>query len=546
MQVPPPRNPSARVNFFIPLVAANPIRRCCKSAKRLRGYRVPECLACYNQRLEKPLIYRVITISLALAFMLCQSALAITVDEIPREVRMKLPDFLFYLINPQALAMLSLEDITEYANAWESGDFHFVNDVRVESSGGPIPPSLATLILQVPQGAPYIESRFVRIAKNAVGQGAFTSLQWRVFENSDSSVDLQIYYESGEPVSWIPDIGSNVINGWTLGMKYQDMYYGGKDRQLMAGVSTGMDVPDEVNAYASFRDNTVNGGWNSYSISGSVRSDGRRRRNRSAAVADIRDRISRVDGSYSWNGKPWFGEPGGLSAGAGLYNQEHYLVGGDPTAGGTAPRSDFSQSGTAGYASVAWGGGRKNLMFTPSHGSTYVGRLEQHLGDFTFTRFTYDVRKYIPADNILGYGVVSVDNNGNLNDIKQMFPAASISLQAQASIADGDVPYSQEIRLGNAGILRGIPYDYYAGTKMFAGRGEYHFALGNSRAYEGFVFSDHAVIGEEFGNMEAFNTYGIGGLANLPIYGGFKLGAFFGWEYDGGDDTWGLALGYQF
>lgn len=478
--------------------------------------------------------------------MLCQSALAISVDEIPREIRLKLPDFLFYLIDPQALAMLSLADISEFADAWESGEFHFVNDVRVESSSGPIAPSLAILILQVPQGAPYIESRFVRIAKDMVGQGVFTSLQWRVFVNTDTSVDLQIYYSSGEPVSWIPDVGYNVVNGWTYGVKYQDMYHGGKDTQLMAGVSTGMAEPDEVNAYASFQDNTLNGGWNSYSVSASVRSDGRRRRNRSAAVADMRDRIARLNGSYSWNGKALFGERGGYSAGAGLYSQEHYLVAGDPTAEGTAPRSDFSQSGTAGYASIAWGGGRKNLMFTPNDGGTYVGRLEQHLGDFTFTRFTYDVRKYIPVDNILGYSVVPVDNRGNLNDIKQQFPAASINLQAQASIAYGDVPYSQELRLGNSRILRGIPYDYYAGTKMLAGRGEYHLALSNSRAYEAFVFSDHALLGEEFSEMEAFNTYGIGGLANLPIYGGFKLGAYFGWEYDGGDDTWGLALGYQF
>jgi hypothetical protein len=129
---------------------------------------------------------------------------------------------------------------------------------------------------------------------------------------------------------------------------------------------------------------------------------------------------------------------------------------------------------------------------------------------------------------------------------RPQLPAASLALQAQASLAEGDVPTShRKVRLGNSNIIRGYNYDYYTGTKLLAARAEYRFALDSARSNEAFVFTDHAWLGEDLGDLESFDSYGVGGIFRLPIYGGFKVGAYMGWAFDGGDDGYGLALGYR-
>jgi len=490
---------------------------------------------------------RFVSCTLVLLLLCARVAHAITLDEIPRETRERLPEFLLYLVDPQALAALSLADIEEFADAYESGELHFVAECDVIQHSGPLSPELAKLVLQVPQGAPYIEKRFVRLAKQAYGRGIFSWLEWAVIENSDGSVNVQLYYSSSDPQVWIPEPGYSAVGGWLLGARYQDFYYGGKDRQLTAGIGFAEEAPEDVGLHASLADNTLNGGKNSYSISASVLNDWRRRLNGTPAVADLRQRTLRADSSYSWRTVNLLGLPSEtITAGTGIYHQDHEVFFGDPTAGGTAPRSDFSQTGTAGYVSVGWGSANRDQTFTPSEGYSYSARLEQHVGDFPFNRFTVDLRRYIPARNILGHGVEPIQGFGNRNDIARQFPAASIALQAQASLAGGDVPYSQETRLGNANIVRGYNYDYYVGTKLLAARAEYRFALDQARANEAFVFTDHAWLGEDESRLESFDTYGLGGIFRLPIYGGFKVGAYMGWAFDGGDSSYGLALGYQF
>jgi hypothetical protein len=490
---------------------------------------------------------RFVSCTLVVLLLCAQAAHAITLDEIPRETRNRLPQFLLYLVPPQALAALTLADLEEYAEAYERGEFHFVAECDVIQHSGPLDPQLAKLILQVPQGAPYIEERFVRLAKQAYGRGIFSYLEWAVFENSDGSVDIQLYYASSDPQVWIPEPSYSAVGGWLAGVRYQDFYYGGEDKQLTYGLNIAEEALEDPGIHGSFTDNTINGGKNSYSISASVLNDWRRRLNGTPAVADLRQRTLRADGSYSWRTANVLGLPTeSVTLGAGLYNQQHIVYFGDPTAEGTAPRSDFSQTGTAGYVSLGWGSASRNSTFTPTEGYSYSARLEQHVGDFPFTEFSVDLRKYIPAPNILGHGVEPVKGFGNRNNIVHQFPAASFALQAQASLADGDVPYSQEVRLGNSNILRGYSYDYYTGTKLLAARAEYRFALDSARANEAFVFTDHAWLGEDESDLESFDTWGVGGLFRLPFYGGFKVGAYMGWTFDGGEDSYGLAFGYQF
>ena len=72
-------------------------------------------------------------------------AQAVTYDEIPDDVLDVLPPFIFQLIDPQALAFLTVEDLREYADAYEEGRMHFIADVRVVEHSGPLEPELATL-----------------------------------------------------------------------------------------------------------------------------------------------------------------------------------------------------------------------------------------------------------------------------------------------------------------------------------------------------------------------------------------------------------------
>ena len=83
------------------------------------------------------------------------------------------------------------------------------------------------------------------------------------------------------------------------------------------------------------------------------------------------------------------------------------------------------------------------------------------------------------------------------------------------------------------------------GTKLLAARGEYRFSLNARRDADGFVFSDHAWIGEQLDALRPLHAYGAGLITTIPVYE-VKLGAYVGSSYDGTDSTWGLAFGYQF
>ena len=472
---------------------------------------------------------------------------AITYDEIPPGLRQRLPEFILRIIDPRALAALNLADIEEYADSYESGDFFFVNKTTVVEHSGPLSPELAILVLQVPQGAPYVEKRFIRMAKRAFGNGTFNFLQWEVFRNADDSVDIHLYYRSGSPQAWIPEPSYNVIASWLYGVRYQDLSYGGKNRQLSYGLQLSEKYLDEPGMWVTYTDSTLNRGSNSYSVSASVGNDWRRRLNGTPAAADMHLRTTRIGGSYSWRGAKYLGSPyESVGVGAGIYNVDHFVIAGDPTAEGTAPRSDFDQSGTAGYISASWASGRRDMSFTPREGWYYLAKAEQHFGDFTFNRFSFDVRQYMPVANPLGHGVATPNMDGHINDIRHQFPAASFAVQLQASLASGDVPYGEEQLLGYSGILRGYPYDSYVGTKLLAARAEYRFALDYSRSNEAFVFTDHALIGESLGSLESLNSYGAGAIFNVPIYGGVKLGLYLAQAFDGSEDSFGLALGYLF
>lgn len=474
-----------------------------------------------------------------------QTASAITYDEIPDRVRHRLPEFLLTMLDPAALAALSIADLEEFADAYQFGTMRFVADVQVESSGGPLTPQQAMLVLQIPQGAPYIEKRFVRLAKAAYGQGIFSYLEWEVYENSDGSVDIHLWYSSRDNVLIAPDLSYDPLAGYLYGVRYEDFYYGGKNRQFATGFQLSEQYAKEPRLYASWTDNTLSNGQNSYSLSAAVQSDWRERLKRTTNQMNLRHRTARLDGSYSWNGQQLAGLAGAVTLGVGIYNDDYYVLAVHEDIADDLPRSDIDQAGTGGYVSLAYSGAHRDMLFTPREGNYFVARAEQHVGDFNFNRFQIDLRKYQPATNVFGHEPQQVRDGTRLN-IARQFPTASLAAQVQAILSGGGVPFRQEVRLNSSQVARGFLHDNAVGTKLVAGRLEYRFDVDAAGDYEVYVFSDHAGLGESLGDLEGFHSWGLGTIFTVPVYGGFKLGAYYGFSYDGAEDGWGLAFGYQF
>jgi len=475
-------------------------------------------------------------------------AWAVTLDEIPDDVRSRLPDFILQLVDPAALAALSVDDVEEYADAYQRGQLQFVADVRVIEQSGPLTPEQATLLLQIPQGAPFVKSRFVRLAKRAYGQGIFSRLEWEIWENADESVSIDLFYSSRQSQYWFPDISYDSIAGVLYGARYEDYYYGDSNRSLSYGVQLNELDTYEPRIYASWTDNTLNNDHNSYRVSASVASDWRRRMRLTPGDAEFRQRIARTDLTYSWFSALRIDhQPGSITLGTGAYDQDHFVLKRDPTGGGTMPRSDFDQAGTAGYVSVSWFSSHRDVDLHTQEGWYSLARAEQHFGDFPFSRVSFDLRRYLPTSNVLGFAPEEEwPFDKRRHDVRRQFPMASFAIQVQGSLADGDVPYSQEVYLGNANIARGFLYDGYAGTKLLAARGEYRFALDKYARHEAFVFTDHAFLGETLDDMESFSSVGLGAVLEIPIYGGFKLGGYHAWSLDDDEKSYGLSFGYQF
>ncbi len=474
-------------------------------------------------------------------------ALAVTLDEIPPALRARLPEVLLKMVDPRAMAAITLDDLEEFASAYEQGELKFISEIRIMEHSGPLDPALAQLVLQVPPGAPFIEERFVRQALQAYGRGVFSSLKWRVYDNDDGSVNLDLWYAANSPQAIIPMIDNSSIAGVSAGISYRDYRFQDQDKQLEVWGQDSQKEMDEPEGGVSYADNTLNRGRNSLRAAFAVSNQWRRRGDHTPAMARLRQRTAELDLGYAWQHSARLGlDSTSYGLDVGTYGQDSFVYSGDPTQGGAAARADFDQAGQAVYARLFWKNSSRDHAFTPSAGWDYSLAVEQHLGDFEYTQASADLRRYIPASNILGISPVAIESRVRINDAQLLFPPASFALQAQAVLADGDVPYSREIRADQPGIARGPRYDRHYGTKLLAVRGEYRFALNRKRQHEAFVFTDHAFHGERLDQLESIDTFGGGVMLRLPVYGGFKVGGWYGRAFDGDESSYGLAVGYVF
>ena len=477
-------------------------------------------------------------------------AQAIRYEDIPDDVLDVLPPFIFQIIDPAALAYLTATDLREYADAFEDGHLHFIADVRVVEHSGPLEPEVALLILQIPQGAPYIEERFIRIAKQAYSNQTFSSIKWQVWQNKDGSVNIDLSYAANKPQNFIPEPSYSGLAGALVGVRYNDYYYDSSNKQLSASLGFATDEADDPYGSASWTDNTLNGGRNSESYSASVNNTWRtRERDSVGEAAEIRTRVSRIDYAYGFNGDAPIGKlPGSWGLGAGFFRHEHFVYAGNPNGINNAPRSDFSMTGNGLESYLTWNSGERDSTFTPKNGYSYNARLSHTFGNFDSSRFRLDLRRYIPVHNILGpqKHAAPEEGIGIKNDIADFYDTAAIAVQLQADIADGNVPWAYEQIVGSSSTIRGYGYDSWGASKFIGARAEYRFTLDEARRYEGFVFTDNGWVGESPDELESVNAWGFGGLFELPIYGGFKVGAWLGQAFDGSDNTWGLAFGSQF
>jgi hypothetical protein len=474
---------------------------------------------------------------------------AITMDQIPVELKNRLPDFLWdniQAIDPRALDFLTLADLCEYAEAYESGTLRFVDQVEICECGGPLTEELARLVLQIPTNAPFIEERFVRLAKEAYGLGVFSSLRWAVVQNEDESVNIKLWYKSNNPKSFLPDISYSGVGRLLFGLHYRDLFHGMENKQLEVALGSSGREPEEVTGLLSWTDNTLNGGTNAVSARLQVYNDWRVRLGGTTQETSFRDRITTADTSYAWTKQPAVrGNASSLTVGGGLYQQDRWAYRGNPNAPGI-PRAHVREEGEAGYVSVGWSNIKRDSVLLPREGWYYHVLAEQHMGDWNFTRIKADLRHYYPVRNIFGVYVPCVEEGGCVNDVAQQFPPATIAVQAQIDLATGDVPYSQERRLGNMEAQRGYPYDKYPGIRVLGLRSEYRFALDQRRQYEMYVFNDNSFVGETFKGLENLSSVGAGAIMRLPFNEGMKVGAYYGKAISDPDDSWGVSLGYAF
>jgi hypothetical protein len=474
-------------------------------------------------------------------------AYAVTMDEISPALKSRLPDIVWRLATPEALSHLTLADIAEYAGAYEAGELLFINETHVAGHSGFVTPEQAMQLLQVPPGAPFVKARFLRLAREAYGRGVFSELSWAVKPNDDGSIDLELSYSSRAHAGWKPNGSHNRLAGWIGELTYYDYYYGGKDRQLTATVGSNQNYPDDFKATFGYSDNTLNGGRRAFSVSGGVYNQWRRRLEFTPAEADLRDRITYLSGRLGTRHSSRLGlSSESLSLGAGVYSQDHFVFRGDPTVGGTAPRSSVAQAGDSEYAGLYYERASRDQVFAPCDGYACSAMVERHMGDFDFTRAALDCRAYIPAANVLGVQAKCADWDGGMNRAKELFPAACFAVELQAGAEYGDVPYSHELRADKSDVMRSLVGDRYLGTKKLGLRAEYRFALDAKRKREAYVFSDNALIGESVATLQSVNTVGLGAIMQLPLLGGLKAGGWYGWSLDGNDRGFTFAVGYAF
>jgi hypothetical protein len=484
-----------------------------------------------------------------LSLLLCSTvAHAVTIEELPKSVTDRLPGFIFQRIDADKMKYLTVEDFCEFADAYESGILRFVNKVDVQECGGPLTPELAELVLQIPPQAPYVEDRFVRIAKWAYGKGIFGELRWAATVNADNSVDITLWYKSNNPKSLLPELSYGDTTEAVYALHYRDLYYGMEDKQVEVQLGSTGREPDEVTGMARWADNTLNDGANAVSAKLQVENQWRTRYGGTPLESTFRDRIASTDLAYSWkSGGSLTKNPAWLTLGVGAYHQNHWVYTGDPTAGGTLPRSNVPQAGTGEYVSLGWSNDQRDHFSLPRSGSYSSVVVEQHFGEWDFTRLAVDLRRYKPVRNLFGVEKPCVTEDGCENDIALQMPTASFAVQAQVNLARGDIPYSQEQRLGNFDIERGYSYDRYPGIRVAGLREEYRFALDDKRQYEMYVFNDNAWVGETFQDLEALNSVGAGAIMRLPILSrSLKVGAYYAHGITDDTSSSGLSVGYAF
>ena len=489
--------------------------------------------------------YLSVAMALCLALLFCTPAWAIKVEDIPERFYEIVPKEAAAHIPPQILEKLTYEDLWEFILAKDCGELYYLRDVCVEDWEG-LRPEQVKMLLGVMPGFPFVPARFERAAKDAYGRGIFLYLEWDIFENGDGTADVTLRYRSRRPSGYLAFTAPGGWAGTQVGPVYSDNRLDGEDKQWGFGLLFNDEDPAEVGGHIRWRDKTVNGGANEFYARLGVINEYRERLKGLPVSSLHRDRLATLDLKYGWNNAPevrrhvsqW-----GLSAGA--YVSDAFVIEGDPYAPGL-PRADVDPEGTAGYAGVYWESAWQDRVVAPTDGWRYYFEMQQHVGDWSFNRTRFDMRRYAPAPSILGYkqecDPVTCDGN-----VARHFPPASVALQIQGDLMGAhDVPYSQEVHVYDHAYMRGYDDDSAFGTKFLGLRGEYRFAIDKDRKFDGIVFSDHGWIGEDLDDLESLSAYGAGVVFTPPLLKSAKVGLHYGRAYNGESDKFGLTLGYSF
>lgn len=479
----------------------------------------------------------------------CGVARAADLEATPIEIIRSLPESFSTVTHPAVMQAYDQRDLADLAAAADAGRLRYVNQSSVIDYEGKLDPEVAILMLLVPPGAPYHEQVFLRKAKLAYSLGVVDRLNWRVLENQDGSVNLELEYNSGKSQLWMLASDFEYLLTILQSPEYSHLLPTQEDRHYDHGISFNNKDIREPNLYATWLDNTLNDGANSYFLSMFIGADLRHEysdpeseKTASVAIQDYRRSTTHVMGGYSWRGRRHLDyDSQRLRLSAGAYNIDSKLMIG--TSDDPVP-----QAAHEGYVGLAWLSGRPIKSQSLEGGRYYKLSYEQDFGEYDFVNFNADLRYYFPLGNPLGIDVEEPCGDGCWNDIRRHWPAAQLALQGQLAIAEGDVPEVAKVRLGDGDALRGYTFGEHVGTSMAGLRAEYRVALDPQRRHEVFVFSDHALVGDHIDDFEELNSFG-GGLlmtVELPEFGDVVVGAYGGWAYDGSDRQFDLLFAHQF
>lgn len=214
------------------------------------------------------------------------------------------------------------------------------------------------------------------------------------------------------------------------------------------------------------------------------------------------------------------------SVALGVVDYDYAVLKGDPFRDyDPIRRARLQQTGQNRSVTLSMTNDERDNVFTTHDGSYLSGsaQIAGFGGDFDFRKYIVDGRLFVPH----------MEKN-------------TLALHARAGIADGDTPVFEEFRVGGVNTVRGVPEDFLIGTKMLMLNGEYRFPLDKKKTFTGVIFTDWAMVGNDFNSTDDAYTAGLGIRFRVPALGLGSIRLDLGWDLREGGTRLHFGIGEMF